>query len=550
MRMNNQLLETARLWAAHDPDPSTKGFIDKLIAEGNEEELSKAFAGALTFGTAGIRGEVGAGESRMNRAVVIRTTAGVMNWLNKQCENPVVVIGCDARHGSEQFHKDAAAVVSAAGGKALILPQQNPTPLTAFSVKKLGADAGIMITASHNPPADNGYKVYLGGRVATGAAEGVQLISPADKEIAAAIAEAGFADEIPMSTENIEEIDTRADYLARANQLAGKYRDVTIALTAMHGVGAALGEKLLKEAGFNVSLVPEQAEPDPDFPTVNFPNPEEKGALDLAKAHATKIGAEVIIAYDPDADRCAVAVPDAQAEGGFRQLTGDELGALLGNYMIDHVAADRHSFANSIVSGRLLSKVAANAGFNHDATLTGFKWIARTPHLGFGYEEAIGYCCDPEAVADKDGISTSIVVASMVGELKSQGKTLDDALDDLARTHGLYATAPLTFRVEDLSIISTSMATLRNQPPTQLAGAKIIEVKDMAKDELGIGATDGMYFITESGDRVICRPSGTEPKLKFYLEVVLPVEGDNVPRAEATERLDRIAQDLREHLGL
>lgn len=551
---NAQVLERAKLWVAHDPDPDARAEIQQLIDEGDLHELSSRFAGPLEFGTAGLRAPVGAGESRMSRAVVIRTTFGLMEWLKEQVQNPVVVVGSDARRGSSQFHDDAARVISAAGGTALTLPKHNPTPLTAFSVKELGADAGIMITASHNPPADNGYKVYLGGRIASGAAEGVQLISPADKEIAAAIASAPFADEIAMNEEGISHVDTRAQYLDRASTLIRPENpgDVTIALTAMHGVGARLGHELLTRAGFTVSLVPEQSEPDPDFPTVPFPNPEEPRALTLAKSHATAINADVIIAFDPDADRCAVATPDAEADGGWRQLTGDETGALLGHALAQH--GKEGTFANSVVSSRLLSRIAAAHGRKHVQTLTGFKWIARTPALAFGYEEALGYCCDPEAVADKDGISASLGVASLVAELKLQSKTLDDALADLARTHGLYRTQPLTFRVEDLSLISRGMQRLRENPPTQFAGAAITETIDLSKDELGIGATDGMYFITANNDRVICRPSGTEPKLKCYLEVVIPM-AHNASKTEladanltAQHRLEKIAGELQAHL--
>ena len=568
----SELLVTAREWAAHDPDEVSQqlvlGWAGVVEAAGDQaeeqatvelEQLRKSFAGALSFGTAGLRAEVGPGESRLSRAVIIRTTHGLVSWVQQQIgagEQPVIVIGCDARHGSEQFQQDAAEVVSALGGRALVLPAKNPTPLIAFTVKALGADAGIMVTASHNPPADNGYKVYLGGRVASGPAEGVQLVSPADAEISAAIAAAPAADEVARNRDLIEPIDTRGDYVARALTLAGENTDVVIALTAMHGVGAALGKEILERAGFTVSLVAEQCDPDPDFPTVSFPNPEELGALDLAKAHATAIGADVIIAYDPDADRCAMATPDAAAEGGWRQLTGDETGALLGEYVATHGAGEGtggqpRAFANSVVSSRLLSKIAEHHGLKHATTLTGFKWIARTPGLAFGYEEAIGYCCDPQVVADKDGISASVVAASLVGDLKAEGKTLDDALDDLAWVHGLYLTAPLTFRVSDLSLIAKGMATLRTTPPTELAGAAVVEVIDMATDGLGIGATDGMYFITERNDRVIVRPSGTEPKLKCYLEVVFPVEaGAEVPRAAAKERLAKIAADLKAQLGM
>lgn len=540
------VLDVAREWAQHDPNPADREAIMRLVYAGDTAALEPLFQGPLSFGTAGLRAEVGPGESRLNVAVITRVTWGLVTWLrSKISADPVVVVGCDARHGSAEFQQAAAGVISALGGRALVLPAQNPTPLTAFAVKKFGADAGIMVTASHNPPADNGYKVYLGGRVATGEAEGVQLVSPADAEIAECFAKAPHADEIALTTDNIERMDPRADYLARARELAGPDRSLTIALTAMHGVGGALGARLLSELGFTVSLVPGQAFPDPDFPTVSFPNPEEKGALDLAKAHATAIGADVIIAYDPDADRCAVAVP---IDGGWQQLSGDELGALLGSYIASRGATG--AFANSIVSSRLLGEIAKSHNLGHAATLTGFKWIARTPELSFGYEEAIGYCCDPEFVADKDGISASVLVASLAATLKAQGRTLMDQLDDLAREHGLYLTAPLTFRVADLSLITQGMATLRATPLESLAGSAVVEVLDLAKGEHPSGVTEGLYFRTEANDRVIVRPSGTEPKLKCYLEVVLPVSGTDIPRAEARDRLDRIAADLKAILGM
>ncbi|AKS12523.1 phospho-sugar mutase [Corynebacterium pseudotuberculosis] len=554
--MTNTVIDRARVWAEHDPNQESREQIEAWIASYDESSLARAFAGPLHFGTAGLRAQVGPGESQLNEATILRTTAGLMAWLLEKLGQesvPRVVIGCDARHGSSEFYDVAAEVASAAGGEALVLPKQNPTPLTAYTVKTLGADAGIMITASHNRAGDYGYQVYLGGRIATGDAEGVQLIAPADAEIAEAIASAPFADQIARNRDNIREIDTRERYIERAVGLAGAEiraetrGNVRIALTAMHGVGAALGKEILEKAGFEVSLVPEQAEPDADFPTVSFPNPEEKGALDLAKTHANAIEADVIIAYDPDADRCAVATKDDNAEGGWRQLSGDETGALLGEYL---GATATGSYANSVVSGRLLAQVAKAHGLKHAQTLTGFKWIARTPNLAFGYEEAIGYCCDPEAVADKDEISASVVVASLVAKLKSEGRTLDCALDDLAKTHGLYMTAPLTFRVEDLSIIAEGMKALRSTPPTELAGSKVIEVVDLAEGTLGFGPTDGMMFLTEDDDRVICRPSGTEPKLKCYLEVVRPVGEAGVDRQEARDRLAIIAEDVRKVLNM
>lgn len=543
-KIARNLLEKATTWAMHDPDPHTRAQLEALIAAEDTQALALLFAQPLAFGTAGIRAALGAGESRMNRAVVIRTTAGLMHWLRERIDTPTIVLGCDARHGSSQFLHDAAHVISAAGGTALVLPEKNPTPLTAFSVKALNADAGIMITASHNPPQDNGYKVYLGGRIAPGAAQGVQLIPPADQEIAQAIAHQPAADCIPRTHTGISKVDTRAEYADAAVALAGTHTDVRIALTAMHGVGAALGSTVLTRAGFDVSLVPEQAEPDPNFPTVAFPNPEEPGALDAAKKHATEVNADVIIAYDPDADRCAVAIPDTTAHHGWRQLTGDETGAVLGEYLASHGRTG--AMASSIVSGRLLGRIAEYHGLQHCTTLTGFKWIARTPQLTFGYEEAIGFCCDPTHVADKDGISASVVLASLVGELKTQGKTLDDLLEKLASRHGRHATAPLTFRVDDLSLITQGMHTLRSDPPSHFTGSPVIQAVDLAKNELGIGSTEGMLFLTQANDRVICRPSGTEPKLKCYLEVVL----EHGTAEDAAVRLRTISQELTAHLGM
>ncbi len=523
---HDNLEEFARQWAAHDPDAATARQVLDWVEAGDTAALEKAFAGPLAFGTAGLRAAVGAGESRMNRAVVIRTTFGLINWLKQQVDEPVVVIGCDARHGSAQFQQDAAEVISAAGGRALMLPAANPTPLTAFTVKARGADAGIMVTASHNPPADNGYKVYLGGRVATGDAEGVQLISPADAEIAAAIAAAPWADEIARDTSRIEAVDTRADYLDRAARLNDpEHAPLTIALTAMHGVGASIGEELLRRCGFEVSLVPEQAQPDPDFPTVSFPNPEEPGALDLGKAHAAKMGADILIAYDPDADRCAAAVP--LADGGWRQLTGDETGALLGDFLARRGV--KGAFANSLVSSRLLGRIAKHYGLDHAETLTGFKWIARTPDLAFGYEEAIGFCPDPASVRDKDGIATSVVLACLAAECKAAGLSLLDQLEKIYATVGALYTQPLTFRVDDLSLIAQGMEKVEQDPPTQLAGSPIARVEKFAQ---------GSKFFTADDDRVIVRPSGTEPKLKCYLESPDP------------QRLPLIAADLRDYFGL
>lgn len=558
--MNDQLLATAREWAAHDPDGQTSSALLASIEaasagdEGALAELRAAMNGPLEFGTAGLRGEIGPGESRMNLAVVIRATAGLAAYLKTQTERePRVVIGCDARHGSVDFARAAARVVSAAGCRALALPLSHPTPLTSFAVRALDADAGIMITASHNPAKDNGYKVYLGGSVVTDAGQGAQIVPPHDAGIAATIAAAAPADEVPQDEERIEQVDPRDDYVAAAAALAtGEHRgDLKITLTAMHGVGGALTERVLKEAGFTqVSLVAEQAAPDPDFPTVSFPNPEEPGALDLAMAHAREHGSDLIIAVDPDADRCALAIPDEESASGWRQLTGDETGSILGEFLAER-APKGGVFANSIVSSRQLERIAAAHGLDYRHTLTGFKWIARTPGIVFGYEEAIGFCPDPEHARDKDGISTSVVAASLFAELKAQGRTGQDELERMARAYGCYVTMPLTFRVENLGLIAEGMDRLRENPPAQLAGSPVVSVVDMSQGWDGLPGTNAIMVTTEANDRVIARPSGTEPKLKCYLEVILPVEeGAPVPWSQARERLETIKAEFGAAIGI
>lgn len=544
--MSEELLNTAREWAAHDPDPVTKAEIEEALASGDTAALQAAFNGPLEFGTAGLRGEIGAGESRMNRAVVLRATYGLVQWLIKNVtDTPRVVIGCDARYGSAQFHHDAAHGVKALGGTALVLDAKQPTPITAFAVRALGVDAGVMVTASHNPPRDNGYKVYLGGE-----SGGSQIIAPVDAGIAAEIAQAPAADDIANSVGDgsIEYIDTDytsavVDAVIRKAANPGKLKVVA---TPMHGVGGAHLIKVLSAAGFDdVTLVTEQAYPDPDFPTVDFPNPEEPGALDLAMAKAEEIDADIIVALDPDADRCAAAV---RHNDHMRQLSGDETGALLGEW----IARDTTSgtLANSIVSGRLLGKIAAAHGLNYEATLTGFKWISRAKNLVFGYEEAIGFCCQPELVRDKDGISATLTLLHMAAALKEEGKTLVNVLEELARTHGLHHTAPLTFRVQDLSILGKVMDRLRATPPTEIAGAKVVETLDLAKPEGDLPATNCLIFVTDRDDRVIVRPSGTEPKVKCYLEVVEDVTGDEIPWDAAHARIEELKEQMAKEIGI
>lgn len=537
----------ARDWSAHDPDPETAAYVLDLLEDPvRAAELQSRFSGPLTFGTAGLRGEVGAGESRINRAVVTRATRGLMDWLGRQVDGPRVVVGCDARHGSSDFYTTAAEVISAAGGTALLLPPCLPTPVTAFAVRALHADAGIMITASHNPRTDNGYKVYLGGRVATGVADGLQIVPPADAEIMACITAAPPADQIPRDSLRVERVDVLPEYLETAAR--NGVSDLRIVLTAMHGVGGEVARQALNRAGFHdIHVVAEQFAPDPDFPTVAFPNPEEPGALDLAIALASDVDADLIFALDPDADRCAVAIPTG--DGDWRQLSGDETGCLLGDYVAGSCGAGAGAsgvLASSIVSSRLLGAIAADHGLEHRTTLTGFKWIARVPDLVFGYEEAIGYCCDPAHVRDKDGITAAVTMAVLVDSLRIDGRTIQDVLDSFADRFGLHATAPVTFRVEDVGLISAAMQQLRSTAPAELAGSEVVSVIDLNEGYDGLPPTDGLMLFTAANDRVIIRPSGTEPKLKCYLEVILP----GGTWEEAHKRLDAIGEELRGVIGL
>ncbi|ROR95931.1 phosphomannomutase [Salana multivorans] len=588
---HTDLVARARDWAAHDPDPRTRAELLALVALaetgdtagdaddatsaiGGERsaqdalaELASRFSGPLQFGTAGLRGAVAAGESRMNVAVVVRATAGLARYLlDTVGPGARVVIGCDARHGSSEFMDAAAEVLAASGAEVRTLPKRLPTPVTAYAVRALDCDAGVMITASHNPPADNGYKVYLGGRLTDEDGRGVQIVPPADADIAARIAAAPPADEVPRSREGIVPTGDGVvrDYVARAGSLRGRGEDaaadsgdsgdfggsgVRIVLTPMHGVGGETAERALHEAGFpDVHLVPKQADPDPNFPTVSFPNPEEPGAIDLSIELAEELDATVVVALDPDADRCSVAIP--LRDGGWRQLTGDEIGAILGEQAAADPARSGGTLACSVVSSRLLGRIAAGHGLRSAATLTGFKWIARTPDIRFGYEEAIGYCTDPEAVHDKDGVTAAVRVATLADDLAAQGRTIEDLLDDLARRHGLYATAQLSFRVADVSLIADGMARLRANGIDSLAGSPVVETRDLAQGSADLPPTDGLMYVTAADDRVIARPSGTEPKLKCYLEVVLPVGDDGViPRAAAAERLTRIKADMTAALG-
>ncbi|HYN30006.1 MAG TPA: phospho-sugar mutase [Dermatophilaceae bacterium] len=528
------VLEAARAWADDDPDPQTREELTALaaVADGGDvaaaAELTDRMSGLLTFGTAGLRGALAGGPNRMNRAVVIRAAAGLTAYLQDDLgtREPFVVVGFDARRNSDVFARDTAAVVTGLGGRAAVLPHPLPTPVLAYAVRLLGADAGVMVTASHNPPQDNGYKVYLG--------DGRQIVPPADAGVAAHIAAVRSVALVPRPDDGWETLpdDVHESYLdAVAGVLdPASPREVHVVHTALHGVGTGTVRAAFARAGFPEPLVvPSQAEPDPAFPTVGFPNPEEPGAMDAALELAEQTGPDLVVANDPDADRCAVAVP---GRGGWRMLTGDELGVLLGVHLLrrGRIGPGR-CFASSVVSSRLLAAVCAAAGVRHEETLTGFKWIARAEGLRYGYEEALGYCAAPDVVLDKDGVSAALLVAECVAGLRADGRGVEDLLDEVAAAHGVHLTGAHNVRVSDLSLTSSVMARLRAGGPAGVAaacGSDVAEWDDLARGYHGLPPTEGLRWVLADGSRVVVRPSGTEPKLKAYLEVVEPVPGGDV----------------------
>ncbi|MGW7488529.1 phospho-sugar mutase [Streptomyces sp. NPDC054786] len=557
-----ELINRAQAWLAEDPDPETREELSKLIEAADDgeiaAELAARFAGTLQFGTAGLRGELGAGPMRMNRSVVIRAAAGLAAYLKAQGDGAgLVVIGYDARHKSADFARDTAAVMVGAGLRAAVLPRPLPTPVLAFAIRHLGAVAGVEVTASHNPPRDNGYKVYLG--------DGSQIVPPADGEIAARIAAVGPLAGVPRPEAGWDILDEAVlnAYLARTDAVLtpGSPRDTKVVYTPLHGVGRDTLVAAFARAGFPApTVVAEQAEPDPDFPTVAFPNPEEPGAMDLAfaTARAQAADADIVIANDPDADRCAVAVPEPGTPDGWRMLRGDEVGALLAAHLVSKHASG--TFATTIVSSQLLSRIAAASALPYEETLTGFKWLARVDGLRYAFEEALGYCVDPEGVRDKDGITAALLITELAAELKQAGRTLTDLLDDLAREFGLHATDQLSVRVEDLSLIADAMRTLREQPPTVLAGLSVTRADDLNRGTETLPPTDGLrYYLSGSpaagieSARVVVRPSGTEPKLKCYLEVVVPVAAAGAlpeARTKAAATLASLKRDVSAAAGI
>ena len=510
------LLSQAQAWLNQDPDPVTRAELATLIELKDEAELLSRFGSRLAFGTAGLRGELGAGPNRMNRVLVAQTAAGLGKYLLAKEDKPSVVIGYDGRVNSDMFAKDSAEVLAGMGISVLLLDEMGPTPLVAFATRELNLSAGVMVTASHNPPRDNGYKVYLGGEF-----HGSQIIAPVDEEIAAAIdlvASFETFDSLTKSSEyEVIGKDIREKYLQSALKAAGKVvkQTLKIVYTPMHGVGWASIEPLFARAGSEALItVDQQLQPDGAFPTVAFPNPEEPGSLDLAFALASDYNADIIIANDPDADRLAVALPTAH---GWQRLTGDQIGLILADELASK--ATFGTLACSIVSSSALSAVAKHYGLDFKQTLTGFKWISKLPNLVFGYEEALGYCIDPDQVSDKDGISAALLISNIARREAMAGRTLWDLLADLGERYGHYATGQISIRVTDLSVISKAMETLRDNPPTAIANTKLL-FTDMAIGSEMLPATDGLMFELADNRRVIIRPSGTEPKLKCYLQAI------------------------------
>ena len=515
------LFQVAQNWLDQDPDLETRAELEQLISQAKagdakaQTELASRFDGRLQFGTAGLRGRLQAGSMGMNRVLVAQAAGGLAEFLKGYDKEPSIVLGYDGRKNSDVFARDTAEIMAAAGIKTYLLPRKLPTPVLAYAIKYFDTTAGVMVTASHNPPEDNGYKVYLGK-----ANGGGQIVSPADQEIAACIDKVaqGNVKDLPRSQNYIVLDDEIVDaYIAKTASLAKEPQvDINYVYTAMHGVGYEVLSKTLAKAGLpQPSIVAEQVWPDGTFPTVNFPNPEEKGALDLAIKVAKERNAEFIIANDPDADRLAVALLDAQ--GNWKPLHGNVIGCFLGWYLAKqyHAQGKKGILACSLVSSPALAEIAKKYGFESEETLTGFKYIGKVNGLLFGFEEALGYLVDPDKVHDKDGISAAIMFLDLVRNLKKQGKTLADYADDFTKEFGAYVSGQISIRVDDLSAIGKLMTALRTNPPSEVGGFKVATFLDHTKTDR---QSDILVFVLENGSRLIARPSGTEPKIKFYLD--------------------------------
>jgi phosphomannomutase len=526
MPADANLLAAAEAWLQQDPDETTRTELQALIEAGAEDELRARFGKRLQFGTAGLRGRLGAGPNRMNRVSVAQAALGIANWVkqNPEFPKPSVVIGFDGRINSDVFARDSAAIFAGAGLEVLLFEDMVPTPVLAFATKQGGYSLGVMVTASHNPVNDNGYKVYLGGKNG-----GSQIISPTDSQMAGEIGKVA-------ETLTFGEIPKSDDFVIGGADLQEAYLDVTAALvdpeaeratlstiyTSMHGVGWPALSTLFEYAGLpRPAVVRSQIEPDGNFPTVAFPNPEEPGALDEAFAAAKQVRAKLILANDPDADRLAVAVANKSYRNGYRVLTGDEVGLILAAEIatIARDAGVEGTLASSVVSSSALEAVALYTGQNFVQTLTGFKWISKVPNLLFGYEEALGYCVDPQHTPDKDGISAALVIADLAGRLAVSGETLEDYLNQLSSIFGHYSTGQISLRYDDVSIAQNKVAALRQNPPETIDGSAAA-FTDLALGSDALPPTDGLRFDLADGRRVIIRPSGTEPKLKCYLQAI------------------------------
>jgi phosphomannomutase len=555
----------AAAWIAADPDQGDRAELTALLADDGPEaaaELADRFRGRLHFGTAGLRGAVGAGPNRMNRATVTAATAALASFLlggDPAVAAGGVVVGCDARHRSDEFAAQVAGVLAAAGIGVHLLPSRQPTPLLAYAVRYFRAAAGVMVTASHNPAGDNGYKVYLG--------DGAQVAPPADADIEAAMATVGSPAAVPVAPADSPLISRAGDEVAQAylDAIGAELGPapagsawLRVVYTPLHGVAGELALRAFEQAGYpRPDLVTAQFDPDPAFPTVRSPNPEEPGALDLALAQARRSGADLVIANDPDGDRLAVAIPDQAAPGGYRQLTGDQLGAVLGSFVLGRAAADpdvrmaEQLVVSTVVSGSLLAKIAAAAGAQYAQTLTGFKWIVRAADLRadtrfcYGYEEALGYAVT-SAVRDKDGISAALAVLSIAATAWSAGQSLQDCYDALEERHGVHVTGQITVRTEAAIDV---MSRLRASPPSELDGEPVVAATDYTGG-WDLPSADMLRYQLPDG-RVVIRPSGTEPKIKAYLEVVEPVTGRTLAEAReaAQPRMARLRAAVAELLG-
>ena len=559
----DDLFARAETWARDDPDPGTAAEVRALLARRAAAELQDAFAGRLQFGTAGLRGIIGPGPNRMNRAMVRQATGGLARYLLRQAPDAStrgVVVGRDARRMSDVFMEEVAGVLAAHGIPVFVFPEPVPTPVGAFAVLERGAAAGVVVTASHNPPEYNGYKVYWGN--------GAQIIPPHDQGIAAEIEAVGPARDVPlMAPDEARRRGLRLevggdvgraylDAILGLRRFRGPVGGLTVVTTALHGVGARWLRQALRDAGFTkVHEVAEQREPDGAFPTVRFPNPEEPGALDLAFALAEEIRADLVLANDPDADCLAAAARDAT--GALRPFGGNELGVLLGHYLLTRTEPPPALplLVATIVSSAQLSVIARDLGAGYEETLTGFKWIANRAleveraegaTFVFGYEEALGYAAGT-AGRDKDGISAGLVFADLAAWCASRGTTAWGYLEEIQRRHGLYLAAQRSFAFpgsEGLRTIRRIMDGFRASPPTAVGGLEVVGIKDYQRGVAALPSSDVIAYELRGGSRVTLRPSGTEPKVKYYLELrVEPASGESIAAAKTRgqERLDRLA---------